>query len=215
MRRMLLALAVLALVGCTEIIAPPAANVHVYNSAWDKVAEATVYESRALGTAQTLEEYIASYNASHTDDQLFLVEGEEIPIEEAPDAVAFIVNTSTLAVYWSDTVERVDLVQRRDAWRLSVECTADPATGMLVPCTLYVDNVPPEPPVVEPPPPRLWVALLNYTTQEIFFSERFDTEAAALVRYRILVTQAEFNEAGLGMGPGDWGAYIGAVEFAW
>lgn len=215
MRRVILLLAVLAMVSCTEIIAPPAPNVHVYNSAWDVVAEATVYESRALGTAQTLEEYVASYNATHTDDQLFLVEGAEVPVEEAPDAPAFIVNSATLAVYWSDTVERADLRQRREAWRLSVEAMADPDTGQLVPCTLYVDQVPPDPPVIEPPPPRLWVALVNYTTLEIFYSTRYDTEAEALARYRLLVTQAELNEAGLGMGPGDWGAYLGAVEFSW
>lgn len=218
MRRLLPLLAALSLIGCTQLIYPPGSNLHVYNSAWEKVAEATVraaVSARGVDSALTLEEFVAEYNAAHTDDQLFLVDGDEVPITEAPDAPAWIVNSASLEVYWSDTVERADLASRRDAWRMSVEAMADPDTGVLVPCTLYVDNIPPAPPVIEPPPPRLWVALVNYTTLEIFWSERYDTEDAAIVRYRALVLQAELNEAGLGMGPGDWGAYIGAVEFAW
>lgn len=212
MRKLLPLLAALLLAGCTQIIQPPGANVHVYNSAWDKVAEATVNASRALGSAQTLEEYIASYNATHTDDQLFLVEGEEVPIQEAPDAPAFIVNAATLEVYWSDTVERADLRDRRELWRLSVETMADPDTGQHVPCTLYVDNVPPEPPIIIPPTPRLWVALINYTTQEVFYSEQFPTEAEAVSRYNVLCLQRDLNERDLG---GDWEAYIGTVEYTW
>ncbi len=206
-------LAALLLAACTEIVTVgPSANLHVYNSAWQKVAEAEV---RAVDSAVTLEEFVDEYNATHTDDQLFLVEGSEVPIEQAPDAPAFIVNAATLAVYWTDVVERADLSTRRDAWRVSVEVMADPDTGIIVPCTLYVDHLPPEPPVIVVPLPKLWVALLNHTTTEIFYSAQYPTEAEALVRYNSLRAQADLYNLGIGDGPGLWSAYLGDREFAW
>jgi len=98
---------------------------------------------------------------------------------------------------------------------MSVEAMADPATGQLVPCILYVDKIPPEPPVIEPPAPKLWVALVWVTEHEVYWSEKYPTEAEAIVRWHSLDAQRELNELGLGMGEGDWMTYLGEEEFAW
>lgn len=225
MRRILaIVAACIVLAGCTQVVEPPAIpapNLHVYNSAWDKVAEATVRGlsceiSRGVDDPLEIAAFVDEYNAAHTDDQLVIVEGGEVPITEAPDAPAWIVNSTTLEIYWSDVVSRADLVARRDVWRRTVEVMADPKTGILTACTLYVDRIPPEPPVVVEPPPRLWVALIWVTGHQVFCSEKCATEADAIYRYRILDAQRDLNEMGLGdMGEGDWSTYIGTEEFRW
>jgi hypothetical protein len=215
MRKLAILLAVILLASCTEVILPPPANVHVYDSSWSKVAEATKRaSSRDIDDALTLEAFVDEYNAAHTDDQLFLVEGSEVPIEEAPPAMAYIVNATSLEIYWASSVARVDLVDNREAWRMSVLATADPSTGQLVPCTLYVDNVPPEPPIIIPPEPQLWTALVDSTTSTAYYSELSATEAAAISRYQAMVTQAALENAGLGsLPPGVYVPYRGAKEY--
>jgi hypothetical protein len=214
----LLPILALLLAGCTEIVIPnpvETPNLHVYNSAWQIVAEATV-AARALDSAMTLEEYVANYNATHTDDQLFLVEGDPVPETEAPDATAFIVKSDTLDVVFEATVPRVDLVENRDAWRRSVEVMSDPITGERIDATLYVDNVPPEPIAPpQPPAPKLWTGLVDLTTQTGYYMEEAATQAEANYRYNILVTQAELEERPDALvAPGDdWMAYIGETEW--
>jgi len=207
----------------TTNIAP---SVHMYNSAWKIVKEETLItqakalglNSRSLTSLDGLKAERDAFNAAHTDDQWIIVEGDIVPIENAPDAPVFIVNSATLEIYFSGVVPRADLVVRREAWRTSVECMADPDTGINVPCTLYVDNVPPTPPVIVPPAPKLWVALLDITAHVSFYVQHFDTEAAAQNQYRMLCSQADLNSAGLGDGNGNigdvWQAYIGETEYA-
>lgn len=219
MKRLFLLLATCLILASCKTVLPPAdiPNVHVYNSAWQTVAEVTIKAARDVtpGDALTLDEYVAQYNSAHTDDQLFIVEGAPVPIEAAPEATAFIVNTYSLDIYWQGAVARTDLIQNRDAWRLSAEGMADPDTGILVPCTLYVDNIPPTPPA--PPLPLLYVSLIDWTAHQLYFVESYATQADAMTRYTYaLKPQAEVNNSGSGDGPGDlWQAYIGAVPFAW
>ena len=124
------------------IVAPvPSVNIRVYNSAWEIVQEGYVASSRAVTTIQSYDDYAEAYNSEHTDDQLFVVEGEEIvPIEEAPNANAYIVNATThdiIAEYldWP----RSDLSERRELWRFQ---------AMAYEGVLYVDRVPPPPVVI-------------------------------------------------------------------
>jgi hypothetical protein len=236
MKKILFTLIVaLALISCkmsteentTEAAAIPAAtvpadNVRIRNSAWQIVKSEHLTANRAgisfdITSTDALAEEVAAYNEANTDDQWFLEEGEEVPIEESPEAIAFIVNSATLEIYAQYTVARTDLVERRDAWRSSVETMADPDTGKLVPCTLYVDNVPPEPPVIVPPAPRLWTALLDMTAEKVYFSEHFDTQDEANHQYSLDMVTADSGNAGLlDIGnPGDvWQAYIGETEYS-
>ena len=236
MKKILFALLVaLALVSCkmsteentTEAAATPAAtvpadNVRIRNSAWqivksEHLAANRVGISKDITSTDALSEEVSAYNEANTDDQWFLEKGDEVPIEKSPDATAYIVNASTLEIYAQYTVARTDLIERRDAWRSSVETMADPDTGKLIPCTLYVDNVPPEPPVIVPPAPRLWTALLDITTKIVYFSLHFDTQEEANHQYSLDMVTADSGNAGLlDMGnPGDiWQAYIGETEYS-
>lgn len=166
-----------------EVVETPT-NVRVYNSAWEIVQEG--YVSRAVTTIQSYEDYAAEYNAAHTEDQLFVVEGEEIiPIEEAPAADAYIVDAEThdiIREYLS--WPRADISDRRDVWR--VQAYADGGV-------LYVDRVPPPPiPVVDERPAYEKYALyLIYTADDsIKYEEHFETEAEFLARRTVYETQA-------------------------
>ena len=210
----------------TETPTTPASTsvVHFYYSNWTEVTLSTASSSMARSIVSKSATDLASaleaqtaYNAAHTDDAILgPYIGDAVPITEAPEATAYIVNSATLAQYYKATVERSDLYDRREAWRVSVECMADPDTGINVPCTLYVDKVPTTPPVVVPATPKLWTALLDTTAKVIYYDLHFDTEADAQHQYRLDCSQADLNNAGLGDGngsPGDvWQAYIGETE---
>ena len=147
---------VLALSSCTPPDALPVANVHVVNSAWQVVREATV---RALTSTDDIQADIEAYNAAHTDDQWRLIYGEVPPIEAAPTADAFIVTADThepTNTYLG--IQRADLSERRATWRLQVDLDSA-SSGR--PCVLYVDNVPPAP-APPPPPPDPWVLYAIY-----------------------------------------------------
>ena len=121
----------------------PKPNRHIYNSAWQIVGETYVAPSKDLTSDSALADEVAAYNASHNDDQYFLVNGEEVPIQDAPPAEVFVVKASTYEVYQDiPNVPRVDLVTNRDAARLECAIYGD---GVL-----FVDKVPPPPvPVID------------------------------------------------------------------
>jgi len=137
---MILAMLAVVLVSCSQV-PMDVPNVRLYNSAWEIVQEGTVASSKAVTTIQSYAEYAEAYNLAHTDDQLFVVEGEEIvPIEEAPPADAYIVEAVTHDIIkeyldWP----RMDISERRELWR--VQAQADGGV-------LYVDRVPPPPIVI-------------------------------------------------------------------
>lgn len=194
-------------------------NVRIRNSAWQIVKE-DVLASKIGKDITSVDGYkneIAEYNAENTDDQWFLEEGEEVPIEQSPDAPIYIVNSATLVKYYENVVPRTDIVSLREYWRSAIECMADPDTGKLIPCTLYVDNIPPEPPVVVPPEPRLWTAVLDVTAEKVYWSQHFGTEAESMHQYQCNLVQADlYNNSDQDDGidvPGHvWQAYIGENE---
>lgn len=142
---------VLALIGCqqptAEVPKPQPVgkpNVHVMNSKWYVVKEATV-EARALQSLAVLQEEIDAYNDLHTDDQLFLVEGEEPPpIELSPTANMWMVHPVTYAVV--DQALDIPRELVREHW---LDWKAGVALQGLV---LFIDRVPP-PPIPDPDPP--------------------------------------------------------------
>lgn len=140
----------------------PPVTFTIKNSAWETVPLNVAARRLSVRSNASAEDYaaaVAAYNASHTDDQLFLYEGQDPAITEAPDANAYMTNPMTNAVLESfENVPRTDLQERRDSWRLQRELTAlhynvRDENGYLVPCALYVDNVPPEE-IVTPLPPE-------------------------------------------------------------
>ena len=144
MKKILFMLAII-LVSCetSATVTPtvPEPNVRIYNSAWEIVQEGTVATSKAVTTIQSYAEYAEAYNLAHTDDQLFVIEGEEIiPIEEAPPADAYIVvpDTHDIIKEYLDW-PRADISERREIWR--IQAMADGGV-------LYVDRVPPPPVVI-------------------------------------------------------------------
>jgi len=177
--RILWLLLAVMLASCQEV-ALDIPNVRIYNSAWEIVQEGYVAtaQSRAVTTIQSYAEYAEEYNLAHTDDRLFVVEGEEIIlIEDAPPADAYIVEPTTHDIIreyldWP----RVDLVERREIWRF--QTMADGGV-------LYVDRVPPPPvPVIDTRPAYEKYALyLIYTIDDtIKYEEHPETEAEFLER---------------------------------
>jgi hypothetical protein len=178
------------LFSCTETvnITPDPINVRLYNSAWEIVQEGYVESravSRSVTTIQSYADYAEEYNLTHTEDQLFLIEGEEIvPIEEAPPADAYIVDPTThdiIAEYldWP----RVDLSDRREVWRFQAMASGG---------VLYVDRVPPPPiPVIDERPAYEKYALyLIYTdTGIIKYEEHLETEAEFIERRAVYEIQ--------------------------
>jgi hypothetical protein len=221
MKKFLFAILVaFAFSACSVTVNDPAtkSNVRIRNTAWQIVKEDTVRSIRELTSTDALQAEIVAHNEANTDDQWFLEEGEEVPIEQSPDAFIFIVNSATLEKYYENIVPRTDIVALREYWRSAVETMADPDTGDLVSCTLYVDNIPPEPPIIIPPAPRLWTAVLDITSQLVCYSQHFDTEDEAKHQYSMNCLQADLNNAGLGDGLGNlgdvWQAYIGEMEYS-
>lgn len=154
MKRLLFVLlSILLLFSCTQPTTPKqeTKTVYVYDSAWNLILKTdVVVSSGKTVTMSDVETQVATYNATNNDDQYFL-ETEEVPIEEAPNATAYIVRNDTYAVMYQATVERTDLVDRRFAWDATVACMADPETKVNIPCTLFVDKIPelPATPVVD------------------------------------------------------------------
>jgi hypothetical protein len=156
----------------------PIPNVRVYNSAWQIVQEGYVQQSRAVTTIKSYTDYVAEYNEANTDDQFFLIEGEDIIlIENAPPCDAYIVEPATHDIIreyidWP----RADLIERRELWRF--QAMADGGV-------LYVDRVPPPPiPVIDDRPAYEKYALyLIYTdTGIIKYEEHPETEEEYLLR---------------------------------
>ena len=175
----ILAVAVFVLSSCTEIftVSNPV-KVRVYNSAWEIVDEGYVASSRAVTTIQSYDDYAEAYNFAHTDDQLFVVEGEEVvPIEEAPNANAYIADSVTHDIIkeyldWP----RADIAERREIWR--IQAMADGGV-------LYVDRIPPPPVVIidDRPAYEKYALYLVYTADDsIKYEEHLETESEYLAR---------------------------------
>jgi hypothetical protein len=226
MKKLALLLPFFALMACAPSITPggdpkTVAGVYVKNSAWASVPASEIVKTVAKAakdatvavTIADVEAAADAHNAATPDDHWFVLT-EDIPVDLAPDAPAWIVNSATLQVYWSDTVSRADLATRREAWRLSVEVMADPNTGNLVPCTLYVDQIPPEPPIIVVPGPKLDIALYNTRTMLYYWSEHYELVSSAQGRYTSMVYEAATANADpLYMGEGPWMAYWGDKPF--
>ena len=155
MRRLLYLLPVLFLACATSVpvvappVAPPGTPFHIYNSAWEIIGEGVKPASKDLALGGWAD-IVAAYNADHTDDQYMMADGEVIPIELAPPAVAYIVKASDYSVIKTfEDVSRVALRDERPLWRL--ECMAD--NGIL-----FVDKVPPPPIPPEPIDPFIQYA---------------------------------------------------------
>ena len=137
-------LTLILLASCDQAITiePLSPNIRVYNSAWDVVRSDRI-ESRSITTDAELVEYVENYNATNTEDQLFLIEGEaEVPIEQAPNANAWIVDATTYDIKEEYlALPRVQLETDREAWRLQLRNVGN--------ALLFVDRIPPRP---EPPP---------------------------------------------------------------
>jgi len=163
----------------------PVPNVRIYNSAWEIVQEGYVVQSRSVTTVQSYADYVEEYNATHLEDQMFIIEGEEIIlIEDAPAADAYIVEPTTHDIIreyidWP----RADISERRELWRF--QAMADGGV-------LYVDRVPPPPvPIVDERPAYEKYALyLIYTIDDtIKYEEHPETEAEYLDRRAVYLLQ--------------------------
>lgn len=139
----------LILGSCQQAVTPPPVvitekpNVHVMNSKWYVVKEATI-KARALDSIEVIAAEVDAYNAANTDDQQFLIEGEIPPIEQAPLADMWMVDPVTYAVV--DEAHGISRELVREYWD---EWKAGVALQGLV---LFVDNIPPAP-IPDPNPP--------------------------------------------------------------
>ena len=220
MKRFLLVfLAMIALAGCTKVIAPvtPDVPLYVYDSSWNRVPESAFVKTIAKAIDLTVSDVasaVAEYNASTTTD-FWHIETEEVAIADAPEATVVIASDADMTRLLDLKVDRVSFAANRASWELSAEVMSDPITGELIPCTLYVDRVPPTAPI--PLEPRLWVALVNVTDHIVIISEHYDTQAQASARIVSLQTQVEMENLGYGSYPigTEWQVYNGLTEFAW
>jgi hypothetical protein len=178
MKRIPMILAILMFAGCSlEYIEP--IRYTVVDSAWNVVKTGFVDApaSRSLESTMSVLNSVDSYNEATNEDQYFYFEGEPPPIEEAPPATAIIVRDDTLAVMYEATVERLDLVERREAWILTTQTIADPVTLINIPCTLFVDKIPELPPAVEVDPYARYAVYLLDGTGAILYEEHTTPEA--------------------------------------
>lgn len=179
-----------------EPVPDPLPNIRVYSTAWDIVKEGYVDSSlspkRSVTTIQSYADYVAEYNAENTDDQFFLIEGEDIiPIEDAPPVDAYIVDPATHDIIkqyldWP----RADIQERREVWRVQAYAEGG---------VLYVDRVPPPPiPIIDDRPAYEKYALyLIYTeTGIIKYEEHLETEDEFNNRKIVFETQA-YADGGL------------------
>jgi len=208
MRKLLLLLVAVALVACSPAVAPDAKRAYIYNSNWELVAMPEVLASRALLPIDA-ETFVDDYNATHNDDQLFVMD-EPTAVTEAPTAKVIFAYSDTNEV-WEEwpALDRALVKGNREGWAAQLDIESMQAGR---PCSLYVDKNPP--PIQEPPAPNLWVALVNLTTGDVYYSEYWPTTAEANSRYQAMVLQAEINNLHPeSMGAGDWTAYIGPTEY--
>lgn len=217
MRKALLVLIVAVLASCAPVVLDPGDGLYIYDSAWNRIDPATLavpasraISSRAVEVPSVLEA-VEAYNATTTDDQLF-VYTEPVEAEEAPEATGFICDSVTLEIYFQKTVPRIELETNREAWRVTTEIMSDPITGERLDCTLYVDRIPPEPiDPPPPPPPRLCLALVDWTDLIVFASETCATEEDASTRYTFAyIPQRDLNIQADGH---DWQVYWGVDPF--
>lgn len=163
MKRILLLLVAIVAMACSPTVpvdepTDESITLYVYDSSWTlrEVANAL---PRAAEVPATLQSYVDEYNETHTDDQLFITEGE-VSVEDAPTCELWIVDKDNFEIktmldtdgnvipYHLTDVPREEVVDRREAWRL--ECIGI-GNGVL-----YVDNTPPDviPDPVEEPDTR-------------------------------------------------------------
>ena len=209
MRKLWLLLVVVFFAACKPVVDPPVVErKFIYNSDWDLVA--TPETVRARGDLSAIDAaYVEEYNATHNDDQLFVMDAET-QATEAPTAKITFAYTDTNEIWeiWP-ALAREAVKGNRDGWAIQLDIESMQAGR---PCSLYVDKDPP--PIQPPPPPNLWVALLNTTTGEVFYSEYWPTETEAIDRYRSMQLQADINNSRPdNMGAGFWQAYIGPTEY--
>lgn len=211
MRKLALFFATIALVSCVPAVIQPPANIerkYIYNSNGELVATPETVQSR--GDLSAIDAaYVEQYNATHTDDQLRVLDAETPIDEQAPAKITFAyADTNEVWSIWP-ALERSAVKGNRDGWALQIDIESMKAGRA---CVLYVDKDPP--PIKDPPLPNLWVALVNTTTGEVFYSEYWPTTAEANSRYSSMQLQAEINNAHPeSMGAGVWIAYIGPTEY--
>lgn len=141
MKRLVIFILVLfSLVSCKQIETPDFQTFYVYNSAWNLVEKRV--ESRAV-VPVSLKGYVDDYNATNDTDQLFVFD-QEVDIMDAPEATAYIVDAITYEpIYIYTDVPRQDFIERKTAWDVDTYACGG---------KLFIDKIPPLPPVVEPLP---------------------------------------------------------------
>lgn len=149
MKRFLFIAAVVLFVGCSQPVTTEVKVYqarHVMNSLWHEVA----LESTATGGRGVvdLEGNVAAYNASHIDDQWFIVDGEIPSIDDAPPCSIFIVDKAThkpvsyddgaggVVTLSRENWPRKSLVENYSLW-VSFAATYN--------AELYIDVIPPAP----------------------------------------------------------------------
>lgn len=166
------------LMGCSmEVIEP--VPYTVLDSAWNVVRTGFVDSavSRSIETTMDVLNSVSAYNDANNEDQYFYFEGEPPPIEDAPAATAYIIRDDTRAIMYEAEVPRIDLIERREAWKLTTETIADPETLINIPCTLFVDKIPELPPAVEVDPYARYAVYLLDGTGAILYEEHTTPEA--------------------------------------
>lgn len=208
MRKSMLFILSLVLVSCNVTIDQKVERKYIYNSNGELIA--TPETVQAKGDLSAIDaDYVAEYNSTHDDDQLRVLD-EETPIDDqTPAKVTFAYSDTNEPWKVWPAIDRALVKGNRDGWALQLDIESMQAGR---PCSLYIDKDPP--PIQEPPPPNLWVALVNTTTGDIYYSEYWPTEAEAVDRYRAMQSQAEINNLRPeNMGAGVWIAYIGPTEY--
>lgn len=115
--------------------------VRVYNSAWKVVkADELAQGSRSIESLDAIQAEIDAHNSTVTDDQWFLTTGEPVPIDQAPLIDIYIVSTTTRdIVQQSLDNPRIQYEENIAGWRYETAYRGG---------ILYIDNIPPPPPVV-------------------------------------------------------------------
>lgn len=218
MKRYIFAIiAIFSLFSCSQATAPDA-GLYIYNSAWSRVDPDSLVAagSKGLGAKSAdvldVEAAVKAYNAESVDDQLFLY-ADEVPVEESPNAWGYICDAVTLECYFALEVPRSDFIVRKDAWEGTTEAWSNPVTGERIKCTLYIDHIPDELPIVIPGVPKLYLALVDYTDKVVAYSENWPTEAEAALRYgQAYVPMCEVYIMDTGH---DWRVYWDVAPFEW
>ena len=155
MKKLLLTMAVL-MFGCqnpastTNTTNTTVTGRHVMNSLWQVVPDSTVnaYSRSISRSVIGMEESVALYNASHIDDQWFIVDGDIPGIDDAPAGCIYIVDKvthnpisysdgqgGTITLTWPDVTRRW-IVEHYAGYLQD----AQSANG-----ELYIDVIPPAP----------------------------------------------------------------------